>query len=263
MLPFLIPLALGAIQSGVGLYQQLHAASQANKNQRPEYDIPMEYYKDLNLAQQRASRGLPSQALSTYYDNIGQQQAGSLNALLQMGGDPNQVNQIYGTGVQASQELLAKDAMAKDANINALQDAYLRMGDQKNQEWLINKYQPYADKAEQYSQDKQAGFQNFFGGLDTAATSFATNATSKLAAEYEKMMNGGGQKVASNTTDSGFTPSGAFGNNQTGFDQYDMPPQNLNLGENNLSYGLPDYSLFGQPNSYQNIYNNMNNSIFQ
>lgn len=211
MPPELIALLLqAAAQTGTGVYQQLKANSLAKHNPRPNYDIPMEYYKSLNQAENQASYGYSPQALSAYYGQAGQAQAGSISAILQSGGDPNQINSVYGDTLQNQRQILGDDAQAKDQHIANLINEYHVMGDQQDKKWQINKYQPYLAKAGLIAQDKQAGFANIFGGIDTASTGFAANETSKLADAYMKMMNGGGTPTEQKQSSSYYGGAGSL-----------------------------------------------------
>lgn len=200
-MPLIASLVLGAVQSGTGLYQAINASNQAKKNVRPNYNIPYEYYKNLNSAETMASRGLAPQALNTFYNQQGQNQAGAIDAILQSGGDPNAINSVYGNTQQGNQRILAEDANAKDKNLLNVMDINNILAGEKEKQFYVNKFQPYADKAALYSQQKQAGFQNFFGGLDTAGAGFAANQTTKLADAYMRLMNGssGGSSLAPQT----------------------------------------------------------------
>lgn len=246
-LPYTLPLAV--LQAGLGTWQYLNAIHQSKMNQRPLYSINQEYQYNLDLL--KSSLGLPQSALNLYYQNTGQQRSQGIDALLAGGGSANQISQFLNQGNRDNQNILAMDAMQRKQDLQGIIGAQTMLANEKDKAWQLNKYAPYADKAQAIAQEKQAGIQNIFGGLNSASGAFATDATSKLA---DSLSGASGMDKVGATGSASYitTPNSGVNINQiiknlqgqTGFGAMNNQPNNLNFGINNQQYGLPNYSLY-------------------
>lgn len=241
----LIQAGLAIPQAIFGTFQYLNAVNQAKKNIRPTYNIDPAYQNQIDLL--TANYGLPQSALSNFYNQAGQGATQGINAILANGGNPNMIADLINKQNQNFQDVLVKDALQKKSDLTGITAAQLQLAEQKDKEFQINKFAPYADKAQAIAQQKNAGLQNITGAFNTASSGIGNALTAGL---YNN-------KVTDTTT---VTPT-ATGvdysqiikmlQQPTGFQSFSQPAPNMNLGGNNFqNFGLPNFSLnapmFGQ-----------------
>lgn len=202
--------ALG--KAGVGIAQLLH--SNKDDNPRPFFDIQDEYFENRNIAARRASEGLTAGALDYYGDMAGRGLSGTSNAILQGGGNVNDITRAYDTYLQGIRSVAAKDSEIQNNNILTFLDKNEELAKQKVQQWAINKYEPFKDKAAAKAQERAAGIQNIFGGLQEGASILAAGETRNL---YEDLLlpNRGMKTDESTTTPTGNTTYTERGRNAT------------------------------------------------
>lgn len=174
-----IAAAIGAASAGLGAYQYLHGKKQAKRNVRPMYNIDPAYQSNIDVL--KNTIGLPSSALEFYNRNIGQNTNQNLNAILSLGGTSNDVASLYGNQDEAFERVLIQDALQTKSDLGGINNAKLELAEQRDKQFSLNLFDPYKDKAQAAAEEKNAGIQNIFGGLNTVAGGLANRATLKLA----------------------------------------------------------------------------------
>lgn len=168
-------LAIGAavIAAGVATYSIVKGAKQkkkagkiARENIRPSYEIGKPYKDNQALAENRAGQGLSDASKQAYMTNADRGLSSSVNAILKAGGNPNLVSGAY----DEYETEIGKFALADDAarlnNIQTYMKSNSDMGELLDKQWQINKYAPYADKAQLAAYLMQQGDKNIDSGVN-------------------------------------------------------------------------------------------------
>lgn len=193
-----LPISLGiaGLQGLLGGFQYLNAIKQAKKNQRPTYTIDPTFQQNIDTLTN--TMGLPQSALDLYYRQIGQNTNQGINAINGLGGNANDIASLIGNRNASYENIAVQDSLQKKQDIGGIIAARLQLADQKDKAFQINKYAPYADKAQAIASEKASGVQNIFGAFGSAAGAFANNATGKLADSLSNPM-GAGKKLVDGT----------------------------------------------------------------
>lgn len=173
------PLGLGTIlNAGSSLLQGIFGgiqASRANKrfNQtmanRPNYEIPQEYQSILSRYQQTAAGNMPeyNQTLSQI-DQLGARSRGAAErGAISSNAYGSQVGNLYQKELDALQNLGVQQEQYKSAQLDKISGAEQAMAGQKEQQWNINKFLPWQIEMNRFGEQKQAGIQNLFSGIQS------------------------------------------------------------------------------------------------
>lgn len=160
---------------GIGLGQTIygaiakHKAQQAaNGNIMPKYNIPQEEYDNLNLAESQANQGMSAAASQQLLTNAQNAQSGAIGGLLKGGGDVNTIGSIVDKTQNSLNQNAIYDDSARMQHLSNLQSERNRLSAQKDKQWQINEYQPWANKAQALN-GQLAGAQNMeMAGINTA-----------------------------------------------------------------------------------------------
>jgi hypothetical protein len=173
-------LAAGLISGGVSLAKGIFGGIQAiNANKRfkklnanrPQYEIPEEYKNILAQYQQAQAGNRPG--YEQMVGQIGQTGARARGAL-----ERGAINSTaYGSGVgdlyqkelDAIQGLGVQQAQYKTSMLDRVAGAQGMLGQQKTEQWNINKYLPWQTEMNRYGEQKKAGIENLFGALQEGA----------------------------------------------------------------------------------------------
>jgi hypothetical protein len=108
--PALIAAIVGAgVQAGAGIFNVVSGAvttAKANREAkvldatRPQYNIPSNYYDNLNLATSRAQRGFSDETMGYLSNQLERGLSASNNAILRGGGNVNNIGNAYDTFAQ-------------------------------------------------------------------------------------------------------------------------------------------------------------------
>lgn len=138
--------AVGAVGGlGLGLWENHKNKEQAKKDEanRPQYQIPDEYKQQLSLVQQQSLQGMPQEQQQQFINNLQQSTAYGLNQLGTRNAGLAGVAQLNQNQNQGLANLASMSAQMRVAN----QDKYINqlglMGDQKSQQFQLNKLNPY------------------------------------------------------------------------------------------------------------------------
>jgi len=162
----LLPNVIQGVTAGIGALQNTRDFNRLKGNQ-PQYQIPEEYKKNLAMAQQLYAGNMPgySQTLSEIGQAGARARGGaergaiSSNAYMSSVGDiyQKELDAIQGLGVQQEQY---KTQQAQ--NVMAQQGV---MGEQKGQQWNLNKNLPWQTEMNRLGESKAANTQGFFSAL--------------------------------------------------------------------------------------------------
>lgn len=144
----MIPLILGGLAAGMGIYNSIHQSSMAKKlnPKRPNYQIPGEVLANRQMYQDMAnSQRLPGQSMAE--NNIRSGTANALNAITQTGGGTNNILAAI-SGLNKNQNdaynnLAVQGAQMNLANKDKLANANMAVAGEKKEAFDYNKNQPY------------------------------------------------------------------------------------------------------------------------
>lgn len=166
--------AAGALAKTIKGFGDLKSANElARNNIRPTYNIEDEYYNNQSLAENNAQTGLSQQSLDYYGNQANRGLSAGIDATLQGGGGINSIQNLYDQYLQGGQKVAAEDSQLKNQNLKILMDQNAALAGQKTQQWVLNQYEPYKDKAQAASAAKTAATQNIFGGISGLASGAA------------------------------------------------------------------------------------------
>lgn len=172
-------LGLAAIAQGAGsLAQGIFGgvqAARANKAfsrlqaNRPTYDIPKEYENVLRQYQLAYASDMPGYAQTL--SNIGQASARARGAAERGAISSNaygaQVGDIYQKELDAIQNLGIQQAQYKQSQLANIAQAEQTIGGQKLEQQNWNKFIPWQTEMNRFGEQKQAGIQNMFSGIQS------------------------------------------------------------------------------------------------
>lgn len=171
------PLTIGALLSGgANLLQGIFGAVQDSKGNRdfnktlanrPNYEIPQEYRDILAKYQQAQSGDMPG--YDTMLGQMGQAGARARGAAergaISSVAYGSQVGDIYQKELDAIQNLGIQQAEYKSGMMDKVAQAQGAMGEQKAEQWNINKYVPWQTEMNRFGEQKAAGQSNLFGAI--------------------------------------------------------------------------------------------------
>lgn len=171
--------AAGLLYSvGKGIAQDKQASDIEKANKRPTYQIPQEFYQNLNIADQLSHVGIPQQQYNNAVNSINQSQASGIAALNRSANPGAGLSSIVGQTNQANANLNAQDA---DARLNGLREAMQYRGQLAQQKLAAQQYNQFDKYTEDYNKAASlqtaanGNFQNAFNSASTAAGALATN----------------------------------------------------------------------------------------
>lgn len=158
--------AAGAVYNvGSGIAKTSAAKKLAAGNIRPWYNIPTEYYQNDNLAAQQAETGLSPSSINFYNTNANRGLTTGTNAILEGGGDVDNLAKIYDQFSQGLSQETAEDQNLKSQHLNTFINANKDLAGQQTQQWSLNYYDPYKDTAQLASAEKAGGQQQIQSGI--------------------------------------------------------------------------------------------------
>jgi len=162
--------AIGGIASlGKVAYGIVQGINGNNKLKKLEKNRPQRTTDENILYNQKftgvnAANGLG--ALNEYTNNINRTYASSINAILNGGGDINQVAELMSGTSNSFSELMKMDAEAKLANQDKFIAANTALGNENMANWDYNINIPFQQKYARYTQQTNAGAQNINTGVE-------------------------------------------------------------------------------------------------
>lgn len=174
--------AVGAgVSTALNLAKGIFGIAQYNKGRKElnsllanpvTYKRPEEYAQELAMRQQMASQSrMPGQGYIE--QNIGQAQSSALSAAEKGAISSNvyqkSVGDIFQKTIQAYQDLGLQSAQWQQQNKENLMGTLQRGANFSDQEWQVNKFQPWEIKANMAQSRMNMGGENLWGGLTGAA----------------------------------------------------------------------------------------------
>lgn len=188
------PLGIGSALTGAStLLQGIVGGVQAYRGNkgfnrtmaaRPTYEIPEEYKKILAQYQQAQAGNMPGyeQTLS----NVGQAGARARGAAergaISSSAYGAQVGDIYQKELDAIQNLGIQQEEYKTSMLDKVAQAQGQLGEQKSEQWNINKFLPWQTEMNRYGEMKKTGMENLFGAVQGGVS----NITDLVGTSYYK-----------------------------------------------------------------------------
>lgn len=165
----LIPAGIAAAQFGLGLYQARQGKKDLAGLVRPEYEIPGAVNQDVAMNRQAADGSMPGS--SQLQDQIDMNAANALNAASRNGNAGSSVVAAQANADQSNRQLFVDKARYADLQRSVLSSSLQRLSGFQDQKWQMNKFAPYAEKAQEARDRIGAGQANMFKALDAAGVS--------------------------------------------------------------------------------------------
>lgn len=174
--PFTASLAIGAVQTGVGLIQRGAAARRRrNALSNFKYEIPSATKEIVQNARERASQtGLPGEETyrSMAQSDIarttakGERVSDSISDVLGL------YSKLYGTQTDTNRQLLVQGAEMKDMRERELNQSLGLLAQAQGEQFYYNRVMPLMNELGYATEQAQGGAANIQGGLETAYSSF-------------------------------------------------------------------------------------------
>lgn len=244
-----IGLASALGQVAYGKSQQKKAEEMRKKNIRPTYEISPEEKENQRITQLRAQQGLPETVKQYYTQGAERGLTTGVDAILKGGGNMNQIGGLYSGYNDALSRLAIADDARNYANVQALIENNRRMTQERDKEFQVNKYGPYADTAQLAAQTAAQGANYINSGINTATSSLmgATQAfgAAKDINDVGGRGGGGGGGVVGGATTATSTPAAKASNGPIGpmpQDELYMPPATPAPSTARQTFQTPGYA---------------------
>lgn len=176
-----IGLGLGALQTGIGIVQDIKAKKKINTllGEQKSYQTPKEIADILHATQANSGKGYDATTLDYLNNQTDQAFSSGIDAILKTGGDPNDLSSFFSQKINAIMKIGADNHMANTANFSQYLSALNTMADnkaaeQKSQQDLIK------NKLQAAGVQMQAGTGNISGGLNTLLSTLTAAEMAKL-----------------------------------------------------------------------------------
>lgn len=159
----------GLFQAGTGLFQAIKGRKGLKNLERPQYEIPAEAEAELAMAAsnylsgQMPGEGRAADRLDVAAANAGAMAADSGNAL----GMSSAIQANESAGINDLSDHVAQYSMEMGQRY---QQALGMMAGYRDRQWQINKFAPYAEKANEYREMIGAGQTNIMNGLGSLSS---------------------------------------------------------------------------------------------
>jgi hypothetical protein len=174
----------GAAVKGITGAVQNHKASEIEKaNIRPVEQVDPLYQQNVNTAQQMAQQGIPQDVINNQTNAINQNQAGAISALNNSSNPGANLASIVRAGNNASGNLNAEQAAARNKNTLALIQQRGILAGAKQNAWNYNYADKYSEQLANSQALRGAGMQNEAGAANAligAGTSYLGAQTGKI-----------------------------------------------------------------------------------
>lgn len=182
-------LASAAVSAGTGVYQSMKAKKMADQSQRPTYEVPEEMKAAMSDAERLALEGLPQEQKQQYVENIQRANQSALRAQSDRKGGLAGIGAMHQNELDQYRNLLAMDAQARRQNQQNLQGMRGKMATIRDQEFKINKYNPYLQEQQDIRDIQAAGMQNIMTGVQQSISGLgAANQGASQVSQLEKIL---------------------------------------------------------------------------
>ena len=173
-MPFaaLIPLAIAAFSAIKGGIDKRKAQKERERlaNERPQIGNSEALDEQLALARSELSRGINTPGQVAAQQMADGQFSASLQALLQGGGNANNVADLYGDANTGRMQLAIASDNIRRQNIMNLMNAGNQSENFRQQQWQANVFAPWADNTQAAAASYQAANQQMMSGLANAGS---------------------------------------------------------------------------------------------
>ena len=172
-------LAIAGAQMALGLGKSIFGGIQASKAknalsglQRPQMQIPAEAQQALlNAQKQSLLTSLPgSDLMAQKIDRNTQANANALGDVASGGSLLESTNRAYQQGANQISDLELAGAQFNQANQAQYRNELGQMANLKNQQFQTNELDPYNQRRAELNNQRDAGNQNLWGGINSAAS---------------------------------------------------------------------------------------------
>ncbi len=163
----------GAIGAVYGLASGLINAGKAKKEasalgkSRPQYQIPAYAGQDVALAESDLANGGSAAAKSAYQEGMDRDLSASLDAVLKGGGSPNNIADVFDRSAEGRQRYAIMQDNLRLNQFNNVVKAHDYYNDQLDKEYQLNKFAPWADKAQANAAERNAASTQVNQGVNT------------------------------------------------------------------------------------------------
>jgi len=161
---------------------------------RPDYEIPSEYQDILARYQQAGASNMPgyNQQLSQIGQAGARARGSAERGAISSTAYGSQVGSIYQKELDAIQNLGVQQEQYKTAMMDKVSGAEGQLGQQKSEQWNLNKFLPWQTEMNRYGEQKQAGLQNMFSGIQGIGNTAMDYMGTKYYQDALKGLQGGG-----------------------------------------------------------------------
>jgi len=182
--------ALGLTKGVLGIFQAAKASKGLRNLQQPQYQTPESLTQMGNLARQMASATeMPGQR--QVEDKLGQTQAEGVSNAMKFAtsalAGQNAAENLASKKMQAIQDLGGMFAEYKSKRQQDLMNVMGQEAQDQQTKWNLNEYQPYQIKKNELTDQRQQGWNNMFGGVDSALSGITNLAGTN---DYLKVLKG-------------------------------------------------------------------------
>lgn len=159
--------AVGAGELAYGAHLKKKAQQAAAANIMPQYQIAPEEQQMLSQAESSAGQGMSDAAREALRSNSDRSQGTAIDAMLRSGGTANSIGKTAGATQAGLNQVAIYEDSARLEHLKDLQNARARMSANRDKSYQINKYNPWANKAQAIS-EQLAGANNVMNsGINT------------------------------------------------------------------------------------------------
>lgn len=178
----------GALYKGITGAVQEHQASQIEKNNiRPTEYVDPAYQENVNTAQNLSQQGIPQTDINNQTNSINQNQAAAISSLNNSANPGANLASIVRAGNNATSNLNAQDAIARNKNTLLLMQQRGLLAGAKQNAWNYNYADKYSEQLAKSQALRGAGMQNEAGAANAligAGTQIAGNRVGKVPNNY-------------------------------------------------------------------------------
>lgn len=155
---------------GKGISQNKQASNIEKNNVRPTYQIPKEYQDNVNMARQMAQIGLPQEQYNNQVNNINRNQAGGFQTLSRSANPGAGVASVVRAGNDATNNLNAQDAAARQNNQRFFIGQNGVLGQQELAKQQYDKFDKYTEQFNKAAALRGSANQNIQNGINGASS---------------------------------------------------------------------------------------------
>lgn len=158
-------LSAGELAYGAHLKKKAQQAAAANV--MPEYKIAPEEQQMLSQAESMAGQGMSDAAREALRANSDRALGTTLDAMLRSGATANSIGKTAGQTQAGLNQIALYEDSARINNLKALQEERARMSANRDKAYQINKYNPWANRAQAISGQLDAANNTINSGINT------------------------------------------------------------------------------------------------